>query len=153
LIATAAKINAAKMEVIEAGMRRTIDELLAEAQARLRRLTPLEALEASADGRMLVDIRGAEQVAVDGEIPNALWIPRNALEWRVDPASGHQHALLAGRENDIVLVCAEGYQSVLAAVTLHELGFTGVTDVIGGFSAWRAAGLPVRPADAPATGA
>jgi rhodanese-related sulfurtransferase len=124
--------------------RKTVDELLAEAQARLRRLEPREALAASRSGRVLVDIRGAEQVAEQGTIPGAIWIPRNVLEWRVDPASGDQHPSLAGRENDVVLICAEGYQSSLAAATLHDLGFTGVTDVVGGFAAWAAAGLPVQ---------
>ena len=70
-----------------------------------------------------------------------------------DPSSGHQHPQLAGREDHVVLICAEGYQSALAAATLHELGFTGVTDVIGGFSAWRAEGLPVRPCGGRASGA
>ena len=133
--------------------RRTINDLLADAQARLRRLTAREAAEACGSGRVLVDIRGAEQLAADGEIPGALWISRNALEWRVDPSSGHQHPQLAGHEDEVVLICGEGYQSVLAAATLHELGFTGVTDVIGGFSAWRAEGLPVRPRDARASDA
>jgi rhodanese-related sulfurtransferase len=128
-------------------VRKTVDDLLREARAKLRRLEPREAARALADGAVLVDIRGAEQVAADGTIPDAVWIPRNVLEWRVDPASGHQHSALAGREQRVILICAEGYQSSLAAATLHELGFTGVTDVTGGFTAWRAAGLPVVDAD------
>jgi rhodanese-related sulfurtransferase len=64
---------------------------------------------------------------------------------RVDPSSGHQQPELAGRENELILICAQGYQSSLAAATLHELGFPGVRDVIGGFEAWEAAGLPVEP--------
>ena len=130
--------------VCKQAMRRTVDELLAAARAGLERLEPERAERARADGRVLVDIRGAEELAADGEIPGALWIARNVLEWRVDPASGHQHPALAGRENDVILICGEGYQSSLAAAVLHELGFTGVTDVAGGFAAWRAAGLPVR---------
>jgi rhodanese-related sulfurtransferase len=133
-------------------MRKTVDELLAQARKRLQRLEPAEAARAQENGRLLVDIRGAEQVAADGEIPGALWLPRNALEWRVDPASGHQHPALAGRENDVVLICAEGYQSSLAAATLHELGFTRITDVVGGFAAWKAAGLPVRARSSPPVG-
>jgi rhodanese-related sulfurtransferase len=125
-------------------MRKTVDDLLAEARSRLRRLEPLEAARAVADGAVLVDIRGAEQVALHGAIPDAVSIPRNVLEWRIDPASGHQHPALAGRENRVILICAEGCQSSLAAATLHELGFTGATDVAGGFAAWAAAGLPVE---------
>jgi rhodanese-related sulfurtransferase len=130
-------------------MRKTVDDLLAQARSKLHRLEPTQAAQAVADGAVLVDIRGAEQVEAGGTIPGALWIARNALEWRVDPASGHQHPALAGRENKVILICAQGYQSSLAAATLHELGFTGVTDIAGGFEAWRAAGLPV---DAPHRG-
>jgi rhodanese-related sulfurtransferase len=126
-------------------MRKTVEELLDEARGRLARLEPHEALEAVDAGAILVDIRGAEQVAAQGAIPGALWITRNALEWRVDPASGHQHPELAGREQRVILICAQGYQSSLAAATLHDLGFDGVTDVVGGFEAWQAAGLPVEP--------
>jgi rhodanese-related sulfurtransferase len=123
-------------------VRKTVDDLLREARANLRRLEPREAMREVAAGAVLVDIRGAEQVEADGAIPDAVWIPRNVLEWRVDPASAHQHPAIAGREQRVILICAEGYQSSLAAATLHELGFTGVTDVVGGFEAWRAAGLP-----------
>jgi rhodanese-related sulfurtransferase len=123
-------------------VRRTVDDLLRDARAKLERLEPREAMREIAAGAVLVDIRGAEQVAADGSIPDAVWIPRNVLEWRVDPASGHQHPAIAGREQRVILICAEGYQSSLAAATLHELGFTGATDVVGGFEAWRAAGLP-----------
>lgn len=125
-------------------MRKTVNDLLEEARARLQRLEPSEAADAVAAGRILVDIRGSDQLAADGTIPGALWIPRNVLEWRVDPASGHQHSELAGRENDVILFCAEGYQSSLAAAALHDLGFTGATDLAGGFAAWRAAGLPIQ---------
>ena len=103
------------------------------------------------DPRSLVEFKG--DVCIVPPNPFALArsieyfrIPRNVLEWRVDPASGHQHPDLTGRENRVVLICGEGFQSSLAASTLHELGFTGVTDVVGGFDAWRNAGLPVdRP--------
>jgi rhodanese-related sulfurtransferase len=125
-------------------MRKTVDELLREARAGLNRLEPREAAAAVEKGALLVDIRGSEQLAADGTIPGAVWIARNVLEWRVDPDSGHQHPAFTGRENDLILLCAQGYQSSLAASSLHELGFTGVTDVAGGFEAWRAAGLPVE---------
>jgi rhodanese-related sulfurtransferase len=123
--------------------RKTIDDLLGEARAKLERLEPRCAEDAVAEGALLVDIRSSDQQRASGVIPGALRIPRNVLEWRVDPASGHQHPEIAGREDRLILICAEGYQSSLAAVTLHELGFTRTTDVIGGFDAWRAAGCPV----------
>jgi rhodanese-related sulfurtransferase len=125
-------------------MRKTVDDLMREARAKVERLEPDEAARAVADGTaLLVDIRGAEQVEAQGTIPGALWITRTVLEWRVDPDSGHQHPALAGRENELILICAQGYHSSLAAATLHELGFAGTRDVVGGVEGWVAAGLPV----------
>ena len=123
-------------------MRTTMDALLHAARARLKRLEPTDAARAVEEGFVLIDIRGAEQVAATGSIPSALWIPRNVLEWRVDPSSGHQHPAITGREDRLILLCAEGYASSLAAATLHDLGFTATTDVAGGFNAWVVAGLP-----------
>jgi rhodanese-related sulfurtransferase len=124
--------------------RRQIDEVLAQARARLRRLTPHEAAAAMHDGSILVDTRDGEQRSRDGSIPGSVHVPLSVLEWRVDPSSGHQSAELAGHEDDLILICHEGYSSSLAAARLHELGFTKTTDVIGGFVAWAAAGLPVE---------
>ena len=94
-----------------------------------------------------MDIRSEGQRWRDGEIPGAVRHPRNVLEWRVDPASGHSdHALSADLNRRLILVCDEGYQSSLAAATLKELGFAKATDLIGGFQAWKSAGLPVVPA-------
>jgi rhodanese-related sulfurtransferase len=125
----------------------TINDLLASARARLDRVSPAEALAAVRDGAVLIDIRSERQRAADGVIPGSTFIPRNLLEWRVDPASGHG---LPGLGDDLdrrlILVCDEGYQSSLAAATLQDLGFRRATDVAGGFQAWRAAGLPVEPA-------
>ena len=94
-------------------------------------------------GSLLVDTRDGELRSRDGCIPGSVHIPLSVLEWRVDPTSGHQSAELAGREDKLILICHEGYSSSLAAVRLHELGFENTTDVIGGFVAWAAAGLPV----------
>jgi len=117
--------------------------VLAAAQARLRRLTPAEAAAAMRTGRVLVDTRDGDVRARDGRIPGSVHIPLSVLEWRVDPTSGYQSAALAGHEDDLILICNEGYSSSLAAVRLHDLGFESTTDVIGGFVAWAAAGLPV----------
>ncbi len=125
-------------------MRRTIDETLAAARARLRRLTPAEAALAIGDGATLVDTRDGDVRAREGRIPGAVHAPLSVLEWRVDPDSGHQNPALAGKEDRLILICREGYSSSLAAIRLHELGFVNTTDVIGGFAAWVAAGLPVE---------
>jgi rhodanese-related sulfurtransferase len=124
--------------------RRRIDDVLAAAQARLHRLTPAEAAAAMRLGATLIDTRDGDHRSRDGRIPGSVHIPLSVLEWRVDPTSGHQSPALAGREDRLVLICDEGYSSSLAAVRLHDLGFANTTDVIGGFVAWVAAGLPVE---------
>ena len=125
-------------------MRRNIDEVLAAARARLRRLTPAQAALAMRDGATLVDTRDGDVRSREGTIPGAVHAPLSVLEWRVDPDSGYQNPVLAGKEDRLILICREGYSSSLAAVRLHELGFVNTTDVIGGFAAWEAAGLPVE---------
>ncbi len=127
-------------------VRTTIDDLLSAARRRLDRLGPQEACDALESGAVLIDIRSDSQIAEDGVIPGALVIPRNVLEWRLDPASEHGHRAAPNLDDHVIVVCDEGYQSSLAAATLQQLGFTKATDMDGGFKAWRAAGLPVRPA-------
>jgi rhodanese-related sulfurtransferase len=122
--------------------RRTIDQVLAEARTRLNRLTPRQALRAVAAGAVLVDIRPAAQRAAEGEIPGALIVERNVLEWRFDPASAARLAQ-AGYDLQVIVFCSEGYTSSLAAAALQDLGVRRATDLDGGFLAWRAAGLPV----------
>jgi rhodanese-related sulfurtransferase len=110
----------------------------------LRRLTPVEAYAAIREGAALIDIRSDSQRARDGLIPGALFVARNVLEWRLDPACAHSDPRLARGQAPLVLICDEGYQSSLAAATIQRFGHRTVTDVVGGFQAWRAAGLPVR---------
>jgi rhodanese-related sulfurtransferase len=123
--------------------RRTVDDLLDAARARLARLTPEQALAAQAAGALLVDVRGDDQIRDHGSIPGAIRIPRNVLEWRADPACAACDPRIARLDAVLVIVCQQGYQSSLAASNLHELGLTGATDLEGGFEAWRAAGLPI----------
>lgn len=125
---------------------RSIDQLLAEARARLDRFSPLRASRAARDGAVLVDIRPAAQRAAEGEIPGALIVERNVLEWRFDPASGASLPQ-ASYGLEVIVVCSEGYTSSLAAAALQDLGIRGATDLDGGFRAWQAAGLPVVSAD------
>jgi rhodanese-related sulfurtransferase len=121
---------------------RTIDEVLAKARTHLKRLDPHEAYAAAKDGALLVDIRPAAQRAAEGEIPGALIIERNVLEWRFDPASGARLPV-ASYDLQVIVFCSEGYTSSLAAAALQELGVDRATDLAGGFRAWEAAGLPV----------
>ena len=97
-------------------------------------------------GATLIDIRAESQIAADGVVVEALVIPRNVLEWRLDPASGQRHPQAPGLEDQVIVMCNEGYASSFAAVTLQELGFAAATDLDGGFQAWRAAGLPTAAA-------
>jgi rhodanese-related sulfurtransferase len=121
-----------------------VEELLAEARRGLRRLTPQEAGRAMEGGAHLVDLRSESQRASGGVVPGSHFIPRNVLEWRLDPACPHRDAALARHDSRLVLICEEGYQSSLAAATLQRFGLAEATDVIGGFRAWRAEGLPVQ---------
>ena len=129
--------------------RTTIHELLADARRRLNRLEAAEALRAMRSGAALVDIRSDSQIARDGTIAGALVIPRNVLEWRLDPASRHRHPHAPQLDERVILLCDEGFQSSLAAATLQQLGFAHATDVEGGFQAWRAAALPVEQPQTP----
>jgi rhodanese-related sulfurtransferase len=124
----------------------TVDDLLARARAGLRRLLPHEAMEASGRGAVLVDMRAESQRERDGLIPGAVVIERNVLEWRCDRRSPWREPRVCESDGPLILVCDEGYQSSLAAATLQELGRPDATDLVGGFQAWRAQGLPVERA-------
>jgi rhodanese-related sulfurtransferase len=121
---------------------RSVDDLLAEARSRLSRLTPQEALAAQAAGALLVDTRSEHDRINEGAIPGATVIERTVLEWRLDPASATSLPQ-ASYDAHVVIVCSDGYSSSLAAATLQDLGVTRATDMIGGFRAWKIAGLPV----------
>jgi rhodanese-related sulfurtransferase len=123
---------------------RSIDDILAAARAGLRRVDVHEAQAATGAGGLIVDIRPVEQRRRDGEVPGALVVDRNVLEWRLDPSSDHRIPAAARPDHLIMVLCNEGYASSLAAATLRELGLDA-TDVDGGFQAWRAAGLPTQP--------
>jgi rhodanese-related sulfurtransferase len=126
---------------------RSVDEILAEARGRLARLTPAEASAALGAGAMLIDIRPAAQRAAVGEVPGSVVIERNHLEWRLDPASSARLPRVSGYDLRPIVICMEGYTSSLAAAALQDLGFAFATDVIGGYEAWRAAGLPTARPD------
>jgi rhodanese-related sulfurtransferase len=120
------------------------DELLERARLRLTRITATQAAAEQKEGALLVDIRSAEQRQRDGRIPGALVIERTVLEWRLDPASDSRLQQAADHEVRVILICAQGYSSSLAAASLQDLGLVNATDVIAGFDAWAAAGLPIE---------
>jgi rhodanese-related sulfurtransferase/mannose-6-phosphate isomerase-like protein (cupin superfamily) len=124
----------------------TIEQVLSAARARLRRLSPEEVHEAVTKTRaILVDIRPEAQRAIEGSIPGALVVERNVLEWRFDPASSARLPVATDHDLQVIVFCSEGYTSSLAAAALQDLGLWRATDTVGGFHAWRTAGLPIEP--------
>ena len=125
------------------GRDRRLDRLIARARSGLIRLDPRQALDAIEHGAILVDTRPEFQRRADGEIPGAIVIERNHLEWRLHPASAGRIPEAVDERVRWIVLCDEGYASSLAAATLQTIGLREATDVIGGFEAWRAAGLPI----------
>jgi rhodanese-related sulfurtransferase len=121
----------------------TVDELLAAARARLDRPDPQRAAELVAAGAILVDTRPGWQRAEEGELPGALVIERNHLEWRLDPTSTARIPEAVDHDVTWIVVCSEGYSSSLAAASLQDLGLRNATDLAGGYRAWKASRLPV----------
>jgi rhodanese-related sulfurtransferase len=128
---------------------RTVDDLLSEARATLERVTAQQARDELADGAVLVDVRTSEQRAEHGEIAGAIPIGLNVLEWRLDPASEWRDEAATDHDVRVIVFCQEGFSSSLAAARLQSLGLHRATDVIGGFEAWRDAGLPIDGGERP----
>ena len=126
--------------------RTSIDAMLAQARAGLQRLEPAEAYTAMKSGAVLIDTRAEDLRRRDGWIPGSVSVPLSVLEWRVDPDSPRRDPALTDLDAHVVLVCAHGFSSSLAAARLQQLGFARATDVVGGFEAWEQAGLPVERA-------
>lgn len=125
--------------------RQTIGQLLEAARSRLERLDPIAAQLAWQEGALLVDTRSHELRREMGIIPGSVHVPLSVLYWRLDPSSESRDPGLADLDRRVVLICAHGYSSSLAAATLQQLGFAQATDVVGGFEAWAEAGLPTEP--------
>ena len=119
--------------------------MLADARQLLRRVDAEQARQILDDGGLLIDIRPAAQRAQFGEVPGALIVERNDLEWRLDPQGSHRLPEADDADRTAVIMCQEGYASSLAAASLISLGRRHTTDLDGGFAAWKAAGLPTRP--------
>ena len=122
------------MRTVEVPGGSRIDEVLEHVRRRLPHrpsATDLPALRAG--GALIVDIRPVEQRTRDGELPGAVVVDRNVLEWRLDPSSPHRIPQVTSTDQRIVLVCNEGYASSLAALSLQKLGLARATDLDGGF--------------------
>jgi rhodanese-related sulfurtransferase len=122
-----------------------LDQYLAAARSTLVRLEPANAYAATQRGALLVDIRPEFQRRRDGEVPGAIIVERNHLEWRLHPDSAVRIPEATSADIEWIVMCDEGYASSLAAAVLQALGFRRATDVVGGLRAWRAAGMPLGP--------
>jgi rhodanese-related sulfurtransferase len=126
--------------------RKTVEDLLREARRRIGRLEPQEALDAMRQGALLVDLRSVDERRRHGVVPGSVHVPRSVLEWRADPDCPYRNPVVSDLDRHLILLCGDGYSSSFAASTLRELGFVRADDVVGGFVAWKTAGLPVRAA-------
>ena len=130
-------------------MARSLDELLAAAAATIDRLQPPEAWAAVEAGAVLVDTRSTDARRLYGVVPGSLHVPRTVLEWRLQPGGPWRNAYAPDVGDPVLVLCDAGLSSVFAAAQLVELGYTRAGDVIGGFAAWRRAGLPWHPGTDP----
>ena len=128
-----------------------IQTLLDRARSGLDRVEPSSLAREMADGAVVVDTRPVEQRARDGELPGAIVVDRNVLEWRLDPTSPYRLPEATDRDVRFIIVCNEGYSSSLAAATLRELGLRRATDLVGGFQGWVNSRGPAEPPKPPKT--
>ena len=126
---------------------KSIGDLLEEAQRRISRYEPDGAATAADSGAVLVDTRCRDDQRKEGLIPGAVRIPRTVLEWRADPQSEWRDDRIADYSRELIVFCNDGFSSSLAAANLKRLGFSKVGDVVGGYRAWKAAGLPTEEFD------
>jgi rhodanese-related sulfurtransferase len=125
-------------------MKKAAADMVAEAKARIQNLDPdTVEREVSDGGAVLVDIRDAPELDADGRIPGAVHIPRGMLEFRADTTSPYHQAPLDPSAR-VILHCASGGRSALAAQTLQEMGYGDVAHLDGGIQAWKAAGKPTE---------
>ena len=129
-------------------MRRTLDDLLEDARAKIARLAPRQAFAAAQNGALVIDIRSEPNRDQLGTVPGSVHIPRTVLEWRVSPDSTWRNPHLGPPDRQLIILCHHGCSSSLAAATLVDLGLDA-TDVIGGFEAWIKEGLPATPPRCP----
>lgn len=124
-------------------MAKTAKDMVAQAKAKVENLDPATVADEQQQGAVLVDLRDTSEIAATGRIPGSVHIPRGMLEFRADTTSPyHDEALDPGKR--VILQCASGGRSALAAVTLQEMGYSNVAHLDGGFTAWAEQGRPVE---------
>lgn len=123
---------------------KTAEELLADARSRIERLTPAQALDATKEGAIIVDVRCQEDRRAEGTVPGSIHVPRTVLEWRADPSGDHRDERIADFAAHLIIMCNDGYSSSLAAATLETMGFISIADMISGYRGWVEAGCPIE---------
>ena len=117
--------------------------MVAEAKSRVENVTPDQLEKEMADGAVVVDLRDGEELAAAGKIPGSIHVSRGLLEFKADPAHPY-HVEGLDPDKRVILHCASGGRSALAAETLSEMGYTNVAHMDGGFTAWSEAGKPTE---------
>lgn len=117
-------------------MTRSVGDLLGNSRERICRVAPDDLQDVIDSGGIVIDIRPAHQRSTEGPLPGALVVERNVLEWRLDPDSPHRLPAVRDHQQQVIVVCSEGYASSLAAASLADLGFERPGDLEGGFKAW-----------------
>lgn len=125
-------------------MKKGYKDLLADANALIEAVPVSEAQRLhSASNVLFVDLRDPREREREGTIPHAFSCPRGMLEFWIDPDSPYHKPVFA-EERLFLFFCASGWRSALATKTALEMGLENVCHLNGGFTAWRAAGLPVE---------
>ena len=127
-------------------MKKGYRALLDEADAEIEAVSPEQAAALLKDeNTTFVDLRDPREIEREGNMPGAKHCTRGMLEFWIDPESPYHKSWFASG-NSFVFFCAGGWRSALATKTAQDMGLTPVKHITGGFSAWKAAGLPVEPA-------
>ncbi len=130
------------------GAQKSAAQLVAEAKQRVSNLGVEQvAAEMAGGDAVLVDLREPEERAQQGSIPGAVHAPRGMLEFYADPTSAYHRPEFAP-DRRVILHCASGGRSALAADTLQQMGYTNVAHLDGGIRAWKEAGQPVEGGEA-----
>lgn len=125
-------------------MKKGYRELLDEANAVVEVVSPEEAATLLDDeGTVFVDLRDPRELQREGRIPGAQHCPRGMLEFWIDPESTYHKPFFASGKS-FVFFCAGGWRSALAAKTAKDMGLEPVRHILGGFTAWKNAGLPTE---------
>lgn len=124
----------------------TAESMVAEARSRIENLTPADVAAALDGDALLVDVREPQERVDSGSIPDDVTAPRGMLEFWADPASPHHRPEFdPGRR--VILYCASGGRSALAARTLQAMGYRRVAHLDGGLAAWKENGKQVERAE------